>query len=105
MFSLYRLKQHRERGPVPQTQATKNKQQGQAMVEYMAIVLLIALSIVFAYRRLGNTVRDQSAQISAQVAGGQVQGPGADSVGPGSRHCCGVRANPPRPTDNKASPR
>ena len=102
MFSLYWLKQHRERGLVPQTM--KNKQQGQAMVEYMAIVLLIALSILFAFRRLGNTVRDQSAQISSQVSGGETQDVGADSVGPGSKHCCGVRANPPRPTDNRAQP-
>jgi hypothetical protein len=45
------------------------KQKGQGMVEYIVIVALIGLSAILVFSYFGQTVRDQAAQMSSQVAG------------------------------------
>ena len=78
------------------------KQHGQGMAEYLIVVMLIGLASVLAFTFLGQTVRGQAAQMSAQVSGRDGRGADIEVVGPGGgsgKHCCGVRANPPGPTD------
>jgi hypothetical protein len=74
----------------------KKKQHGQSTIEYMITAGLVALSIVFVWRNLGQTVREQSAQMAVQISGGGSAGAHIEAVGPGNgKHCCGVRGNPP----------
>ncbi len=80
----------------------RNKsQQGQALVEYIIVVTLIALGSIVAYSVLGHSVVSQSAQMSVQISGGEARSARADVVGPGGsgKHCCGVRGNPPALAD------
>lgn len=46
-----------------------SKQYGQGMTEYIIIVALIAVAAIGSYRFFGQTVRSQTAGISAEVAG------------------------------------
>lgn len=48
----------------------RKKQVGQGMTEYIIIVALVALSAILVFSLFGQTVRDQVAQMSSQVAGG-----------------------------------
>ena len=49
--------------------AMPQSQRGQGMVEYIIIVALIALAAIGAFSYFGKSVRRQTAQMSAQVAG------------------------------------
>jgi len=71
-------------------------QQGQGMVEYLFIVLLVAFCAIAAFSVFGQTVRGQTGQMSVQVSGGEGSGLRSEAVG---RHCCGVRGNPPSPAE------
>lgn len=44
-------------------------QRGQGMVEYIIIVALIALAAIAAFSYFGQSIRGQTAQMAAQVAG------------------------------------
>ncbi len=46
-------------------------QRGQGMVEYIIIVALIALAAIASFSYFGQSVRGQTAQMAAQVAGTQ----------------------------------
>lgn len=45
-------------------------QKGQGMTEYVIIVALIAIAAIAVYQFFGNTVRDQTAAIAQELAGG-----------------------------------
>jgi len=45
-------------------------QTGQGMTEYVIIVALIAIAAIAVYQFFGNTVRDQTAAIAQELAGG-----------------------------------
>lgn len=79
----------------------KEKQQGQGMVEYIIIVMVVSLASIAAYSFFGQEVRGQTAQMAVQVSGGESQGVHGNSVNPGGngKHCCGVRPNPPAPME------
>ncbi len=47
-----------------------SKQAGQGMTEYVIIVALIAIAAIAVYQFFGNTVRDQTAAIAQELAGG-----------------------------------
>lgn len=47
------------------------RQTGQGMVEYIIIVALIALAAIAAFSYFGQSIRGQTAQMAAQVAGTQ----------------------------------
>jgi Flp pilus assembly pilin Flp len=47
-----------------------SKQTGQGMTEYVIIVALIAIAAIAVYQFFGNTVRDQTAAIAQELAGG-----------------------------------
>ncbi len=46
------------------------RQAGQGMTEYVIIVALIAIAAIAVYQFFGNTVRDQTAAIAQELAGG-----------------------------------
>lgn len=46
------------------------KQHGQGMTEYIIIVALIAIAAIAVYQYFGNTVRNQTAAIANELAGG-----------------------------------
>ena len=79
------------------------QQQGQGMVEYLVIMILIGLGSITAFNFLGQTVRTQSAQLSVQVSGEDAQAARVEVVGAGGngKHCCGVRVNPPVPMEGR----
>lgn len=47
-----------------------SRQAGQGMTEYVIIVALIAIAAIAVYQFFGNTVRDQTAAIAQELAGG-----------------------------------
>lgn len=49
------------------------KQRGQGMTEYIIIVALIAVAAIAVYQLFGATVRNQTAGIAMEVAGGNGQ--------------------------------
>lgn len=71
------------------------------MIEYFTIVMLIALACVGVYSFLGQMVRGQTGQMAVQVSGGAASSTNGDGTAPngGTKHCCGVRANPPAPME------
>jgi len=48
----------------------KHQQHGQGMTEYIIIVALIAIAAIAVYQYFGNTVRNQTAAIASELAGG-----------------------------------
>jgi Flp pilus assembly pilin Flp len=46
------------------------RQRGQGMTEYVIIVALIAVAAIAVYQFFGNTVRNQTAAIAQELAGG-----------------------------------
>lgn len=46
-----------------------NKQAGQGMTEYIVIVAMIAIAAIAVYQYFGQTVRNQTAAISQELAG------------------------------------
>jgi uncharacterized membrane protein YgcG len=50
--------------------AQKSRQRGQGMTEYIIIVALIAVAAIAVYQLFGATVRNQTAGIAQEVAGG-----------------------------------
>jgi type IV pilus assembly protein PilA len=46
------------------------RQRGQGMTEYVIIVALIAIAAIAVYQFFGNTVRNQTAAIAEELAGG-----------------------------------
>jgi type IV pilus assembly protein PilA len=48
----------------------KRAQRGQGMTEYIIIVALIAIASIAVYQLFGNTVRNQTAAIANELAGG-----------------------------------
>ncbi len=50
--------------------ASAQTQLGQGMTEYVIIVALIAIAAIAVYQFFGNTVRDQTAAIAQELAGG-----------------------------------
>jgi Flp pilus assembly pilin Flp len=53
--------------------AQKSRQRGQGMTEYIIIVALIAVAAIAVYQLFGATVRNQTAGIAQEVAGGNGQ--------------------------------
>ena len=51
------------------TLATRSKQAGQGMTEYIIIVALIAVAAIGTYQFFGQTIRNQTAGIAQEVAG------------------------------------
>lgn len=49
---------------------TKSRARGQGMTEYIIIVALIAIAAIAVYQYFGNTVRNQTAGIAQELAGG-----------------------------------
>lgn len=49
--------------------SAKGKQRGQGMTEYIIIVALIGVSAIGVYRFFGETIRQQMAGLSKEVAG------------------------------------
>ena len=50
--------------------STKRLHRGQGMTEYIIIVALIAIAAITVYQYFGNTVRNQTAAIANELAGG-----------------------------------
>jgi type IV pilus assembly protein PilA len=48
----------------------KQRARGQGMTEYIIIVALIAIAAIAVYQYFGNTVRNQTAGIAQELAGG-----------------------------------
>jgi Flp pilus assembly pilin Flp len=48
---------------------TQHKQHGQGMTEYIIIVAMIAIAAIAVYQYFGQTVRNQTAAISQELAG------------------------------------
>ncbi len=71
------------------------------MVEYIIILMVIALASIAAYSFFGQELRGQTAQMAVQVSGGEAAGARGNSVNGGGngKHCCGVRGNPPAPME------
>lgn len=51
-------------------QSSSSAQRGQGMTEYIIIVALIAVAAIAVYQFFGNTVRNQTAAIAQELAGG-----------------------------------
>lgn len=51
------------------TQFDKPRQYGQAMMEYIIIVALIAIAAIGVYSMFGKTVRNQSAGLAKELSG------------------------------------
>lgn len=52
----------------------RRQQRGQGMTEYIIIVALIAVAAIGVYQFFGQTIRQQTAGIAAEVAGQNAQG-------------------------------
>jgi len=50
-------------------QVRTNRQRGQGMMEYVIIVALIAVAAIGVYSSFGQTIRNQTAGLAAEVAG------------------------------------
>jgi type IV pilus assembly protein PilA len=53
--------------------AKRSRQHGQGMTEYIIIVALIAVAAIAVYQLFGATVRNQTAGVAMEVAGGNGQ--------------------------------
>lgn len=77
------------------------------MVEYLIIVMVVALASIAAYSFFGQELRGQTAQMAVQVSGDASSGVSGNSIkaGGNGKHCCGVRGNPPSPMEARMSAR
>ena len=57
-----------------QLQRSARSQRGQGMTEYIIIVALIAIAAIAVYQYFGSTVRNQTAAIAQELAGGNGTG-------------------------------
>ena len=48
----------------------KARQRGQGMTEYVIVVALIAVAAIAVYQYFGQTVRNQTAAVAQEIAGG-----------------------------------
>jgi type IV pilus assembly protein PilA len=55
---------------VPMKRLSAIRQRGQGMTEYIIIVALIAIAAIAVYQFFGQTVRNQTAAIAQELAGG-----------------------------------
>lgn len=53
---------------------SKSKQLGQGMMEYVIIVALIAVAAIGVYSVFGQTIRNQTAGLSKEIAGADASG-------------------------------